>query len=94
MATSKDSAMIPPPPAEGPSAPGGDRIDPMAMTVAQAAAVLSAVGVGRVSEEVIRRHIAAGAPVTADGRVNLVHYAAWLNQRMGPDGQDKDEHGA
>jgi len=47
-----------------------------------------------VTEELIRRHVAAGAPATADGRINLVQYAAWLNQHMGPDGQDKDEHGA
>lgn len=55
------------------------------MTVAQAAKVLSAVGVGAVTEEMIGRHIAAGAPATSnpDGRgvrINLVHYAAWLNQ--------------
>jgi len=59
------------------------------MTVAQAAKVLSAVGVGTVTEELIRRHIASGAPATADGRINLVHYAAWLNLHMA-----KDEHGA
>ena len=61
-----------------PAAPG--RIDPTAMTVAQAAKVLSAVGNAPVTEEMLRRHIAAGAPTTADGRINLVHYAAWLNK--------------
>jgi hypothetical protein len=79
--------MIPP----ARAASGSDRIDPLAMTVAQAAKVLSAVSAGVVPEEMIRRHIAAGAPATSDGRINLVHYAAWLNQRMGPDGHDKDE---
>ena len=69
---------------DGSAGPAG-RIDPQAMTVAQAAKVLSAVGGGRVTEEMIRRHIEAGAPVTAppDGhgvRINLVHYAAWLNK--------------
>jgi folate-binding Fe-S cluster repair protein YgfZ len=59
------------------------------MTVAQAGKVLSAVGVGAVTEEMLHRHIAAGAPTTTDGRINLVHYGAWLNQWMG-----KDEHGA
>ena len=64
-------------------APGGaDRVDPMALTAAQAARVLSAVGVGRVSEEMIRRHVADGAPTAADGRINLVQYAAWLNRRL------------
>jgi hypothetical protein len=73
--------MIPPPPADGPSAPGGPgAVNPAALTVAQAAKVLSAVGNGPVTEDMIRRHIAAGAPTTADGRINLVHYAAWLNK--------------
>jgi hypothetical protein len=61
-----------------PAAPG--RIDPTAMTPAQAAKVLTAVGSAPVTEEMLRRHIAAGAPTTADGRINLVHYAAWLNK--------------
>lgn len=72
-----------------PQIPDAGRIDPLAMTVPQAAKVLTAVGGGQVTEEMLRRHIEAGAPATADGRINLVHYAAWLNQRMG-----KDEHGA
>ena len=55
-------------------------INPSALTPAQAARVLSAVGNGLVTEEMIRRHIASGAPATADGRINLVHYAAWLNK--------------
>ena len=80
--------------AEGQKTPAADtKINPLAMTAAQASKVLSAVGVGTVTEELLNRHIAAGAPATADGRINLVHYAAWLNQRKGPDGQDKDEHG-
>ena len=55
-------------------------VDPAALTVAQAAKVLSAVGNGPVTEDMLRRHIAAGAPTTAAGRINLVHYAAWLNK--------------
>ena len=65
---------------EKPAPPAPGRIDPAALTVAQAAKVLSAVGNGPVTEEMIRRHIAAGAPTTSDGRINLVHYAAWLNK--------------
>lgn len=70
-----------------------DRIDPLAMTVKQAAKILSAMGVGRVTQKMIRRHIAAGAPVLRPsrgaGRINLVHYAAWLNQHLG-----RDDHAA
>ena len=70
---SADSSVTP----AVPAAPG--RIDPAALTVAQAAKVLSAVGNGPVTEDMLRRHIAAGAPTTADGRINLIQYAAWLN---------------
>jgi len=90
MSHSEDSGMIPPPPADGPSAPGGPgAVNPLAMTVAQAAKVLSGAGVGAATEELIRRHMAAGAPAGPDGTINLVHYAAWLNLRM-----EKAEHGA
>jgi hypothetical protein len=68
-------------PADGPSAPGATgAVNPAALTVTQAAKVLSAVGNGPVTEDMLLRHIAAGAPTTADGRINLVHYAAWLNK--------------
>ena len=77
-----------------PDGPPADRVDPLAMTVAQAAKILSAVGVGRVTEDMIRRHIAAGAPTAADGRINLVHYAAWLNARAAKDPQGAGDHAA
>ncbi len=49
-----------------------------ALTVAQAAKVLSAAGGGRITGEMLGADIEAGAPVNADGTMNLVHYAAWL----------------
>ena len=52
------------------------RIDPQSMTVAQLAKVLG------LPAENVRRHVDAGAPANADGRVNLVHYAAWLNHKL------------
>ena len=77
MATSEDSGMIPPPPAESPSSPGGPgAVNPAALSVAQLARMLA------VPEETVRRHVAAGAPAATDGRVNLVHYTAWLNRRL------------
>jgi len=83
MAASKDSGMIPPPPADGPSAPGGPgAINPAALSVAQLARMLG------VPEETIRRHLAAGAPASVDGRVNLVHYAAWLNKELASLGEN------
>jgi len=32
-----------------------------------------------LTPEAIDRHIGEGAPTNADGTMNLVHYAAWLN---------------
>ena len=49
-----------------------------ALTVAQAAKVLSAAGGRRITEDMLRADIDAGAPVNADGTLNLVHYTAWL----------------
>jgi len=50
--------------------------DPRALSVADLARLLN------VAEEKIREHVAAGAPTAADGTINLVHYAAWLDQRL------------
>ena len=79
-------------------AAGPARIDLLAVTAAQAAKVLSAMGVGTVTEELIRRHIAAGALVISDTdgrgvRINLVHYVAWLNLPADPAGQTMGKGG-
>jgi excisionase family DNA binding protein len=61
----------------GPAAGGGrGPVNPTALTVEQLA---RAVG---VSVDTVRRHVEDGAPASADGRLNLIHYAAWLNQRL------------
>jgi len=49
-----------------------------ALTVAQAAKVLSAAGGRRITEQMLLADIDAGALVNADGTINLVHYTAWL----------------
>jgi len=54
----------------------GEPIDPAALTVEQLARMLS-LPAGNIGA-----HIAAGAPTDADGRINLVHYTAWLNRRL------------
>jgi plasmid maintenance system antidote protein VapI len=63
-------------------------VNPAALSVAQLARMLG------VPEETVRRHVAAGAPATSDGRINLVHYAAWLNGRLGRDAEGAGDHGA
>ena len=77
MSTSEDSGTNPQPSSDGPSAPGAPgAVNPAALSVAQLARMLA------VPEETVRRHLAAGAPASADGRVNLMHYAAWLNREL------------
>jgi len=93
MASGRDSSKVPGGPAGRSSpraAPGGRRatappagkLDPGALTVEQAAKILAAVGGRHATADVIRRHIDRGAPTTADGRINLVHYTAWLVREM------------
>lgn len=60
-------------------------LNPAALSVADAARVLSRAGGFHVSEEMLRADIDAGAPTNAGsggGTVNLVHYAAWLVREM------------
>ena len=60
-------------PDEHPEEISAGRIDPTALTVAQAAKLLGA------EADVIRRHIADGLPTGHGETVNLLTYAAWLN---------------
>jgi len=60
-------------------------LNPSALSLADAAKVLSAAGCGRVTVEMLQEDVAAGAPTNADGSINLVRYGAWLNT--------KDAHG-
>ena len=61
---------------------GPGTANPSALTVEQLARLFAASGSKFVTVEVIRRHIEAGAPVAADGRVNLVHYVAWVAREV------------
>ena len=54
------------------------KVNPLALSVEEAARMLSAAGGKRITPEQVQADIDAGAPVGADGRINLVHYAAWL----------------
>jgi len=79
MSRSEDFRKVSQAPPQGPSVPGGaEALSPSAMTLEQAARVLAAVGARYATVENLRRDLEAGAPVNADGTVNLVHYAAWL----------------
>lgn len=65
-------------PTETPSTP----LNPMALTIEDAARMLSAAGGKTVSIDMVRKDIEAGAPVGPDGRINLVHYSAWLMKEV------------
>jgi hypothetical protein len=54
-----------------------EKLQPTSLTVEHTARLLSAAGGRPVTEEMIRKDIEAGAPVNADGTINLIHYAAW-----------------
>ena len=51
-------------------------INPMGLTVEDAARLLS------LTPEKVREHVARGLPTGAEGRINLVQYAAWLNKEL------------
>jgi hypothetical protein len=53
-------------------------LDPTALSLADAVRLLSRVGGQPITEAMLRGDAAAGAPLNADGSMNLVHYTAWL----------------
>ena len=57
-------------------------VNPLAIPLAELAAMLTKVSGRTVSVEQLQLDVASGAPATADGRVNLVHYAAWLAREV------------
>jgi len=58
------------------------KLNPLALSLQDAAQLLARAGGVRVTEEMIQADIADGAPVNADGTINLVHYCAWLLKEM------------
>jgi hypothetical protein len=52
------------------------KLNPMALSAEDAAKTLG------IPREWVEEDLAAGAPTNADGTLNLVQYAAWLNLRM------------
>jgi len=54
------------------------KLNPAALSLADAARLLSAVAGQAVTVEMLEADVAAGVPTTADGTLNLVSYAAWL----------------
>jgi len=57
-------------------------LDPQALSLEDAARLLSRIGGKQITLEVLQADVDAGAPLNADGTLNLVHYAAWLVKEM------------
>ncbi|MBX3408247.1 MAG: hypothetical protein KF869_15960 [Phycisphaeraceae bacterium] len=58
------------------------RVSPAALRIEDLVRLLRAVGSARAEEHLVRADLDAGAPVNADGTINLMHYAAW-QERLG-----------
>ncbi|MFI4855495.1 MAG: hypothetical protein ACIAQF_11030 [Phycisphaerales bacterium JB065] len=58
-------------------------LNPSAMTVDDAARLLSGLGSRKIAADRIREDIEAGAPANEDGTVNILHYAAWAAKKIG-----------
>jgi len=52
------------------------------MTLGRAARLLSQAGGMPVRAGTLREHVARGAPLGADGRMDVVAYAAWLVRKV------------
>lgn len=57
-------------------------LNPSALSIDDAARVLTAAGNVRIAPELIAADVDSGAPVNADGTLNLAHYAAWLVKEL------------
>ena len=66
-------------PAASPTQRAPDRLSPMALSLEEAARLLG------VRREVLEEDIRAGAPTNANGTLNLISYAAWLNLQLQED---------
>ena len=54
------------------------KLSPTALSLADAARLLSAAFGQAVGVDMLEADVAAGAPTNSDGTLNLVHYGAWL----------------
>ena len=62
--------------------PNSQQLNPAALTPADAARLLTAASGLFVAADMVQAAIDAGAPVLADGRLNLVELMAWLEKDL------------
>ena len=65
--------------------PPKQTLNPTALALEDAAGLLRALAKHPITADMLRVDIAAGAPLGADGTLNLVHYGAWLVREMADD---------
>jgi len=83
MASRKHAGRNPAPAADAAAGPGAHGpLDPSALAPEDLARLLTAAGGRHVTAETVRRHLDRGAPADADGRLHLLHYAAWLAREL------------
>jgi hypothetical protein len=58
-------------------------VNPNALTLEDAALLLSKSSGQEITVEMLKLAIADGAPTNANGTIHLVHFAAWLVKEMG-----------
>lgn len=58
------------------------KLNPLRLSVSDAALLLTKAGGQPVSEEQVREAVAAGAPTDPEGNLNLVHLGAWILREL------------
>jgi hypothetical protein len=61
-------------------------VDPQALSLEELAKILSAAGGKKITASQIQADLGSGAPQRPDGKINLVHYAAWLARQVQGEG--------
>jgi len=69
--------------------PSRKAINPAALSLPDAAKLLTKVGGHPITEASLRDDVSAGAPTNTDGTLNLVRYAAWLVREMNRTGEEQ-----
>ena len=62
--------------------PEKQSLNPTALSLEDAARLLADLAKHPITSDTLQADIAAGAPLGADGTLNLVHFAAWLVKEM------------
>jgi hypothetical protein len=74
----RETGLKMPPSSPEPTPSPRAALSPTALSLADAAALLTRAGGEPVTIEMLEADRAAGAPTNADGTLNLVNYAGWL----------------